>query len=200
VEPQLQRTSIDVIASALEPVIPDLGRLSSPDGAVTLMLSDIANAGAAAEQMGPERWQKLVGDHRALVEQIVAHHDGQVVRFQDDGFLASFGSAHAGLHAAVELQRTFTGDADTGAGSDGAVSLRVGLHSGFVIANPEQLLGRNVVLASRIADRAKGGEILTSSTLVEYTQQDESFEFELLGEYHFKGLLGEHPVYALRWR
>ncbi|HEX4186679.1 MAG TPA: adenylate/guanylate cyclase domain-containing protein [Solirubrobacteraceae bacterium] len=199
-EPQLQRTSIDVIASALEPVIPDLGRLSSPDGAVTLMLSDIANAGAAAEQMGPERWQKLVGDHRALVEQIVAHHDGQVVRFQDDGFLASFGSAHAGLHAAVELQRTFTGDADTGAGSDGAVSLRVGLHSGFVIANPEQLLGRNVVLASRIADRAKGGEILTSSTLVEYTQQDESFEFELLGEYHFKGLLGEHPVYALRWR
>lgn len=164
------------------------------------MLSDIANAGAAAEQMGPERWQKLVGDHRALVEQIVAHHDGQVVRFQDDGFLASFGSAHAGLHAAVELQRTFTGDADTGAGSDGAVSLRVGLHSGFVIANPEQLLGRNVVLASRIADRAKGGEILTSSTLVEYTQQDESFEFELLGEYHFKGLLGEHPVYALRWR
>lgn len=168
------------------------------------MLSDIANAGVAAEQMGAERWQKLVGDHHALVEQIVAHHDGQVVRFQDDGFLASFASAHAALHAAVELQRTFTGGAGAAgtddSGTEDVVTLRVGLHSGFVIANPEQLLGRNVVLASRIADRAKGGEILTSSTLVEYTQQDPSFQFELLGEYHFKGLLGEHPVYALRWR
>jgi len=38
VEPHIQLTSIDVIASALEPVIPTLGRVSSPDGAITLML------------------------------------------------------------------------------------------------------------------------------------------------------------------
>ena len=49
-----------------------------------------------------------MSDHRLLVEQLVARHDGQVVKFQGDGFLASFSSAHAGLHAAVELQRTFT--------------------------------------------------------------------------------------------
>ena len=46
-------TSIDVIASALEPVTPMLSRMSLPDGAVTLMLSDIAAAGAAAEELGP---------------------------------------------------------------------------------------------------------------------------------------------------
>jgi class 3 adenylate cyclase len=100
---RMQLTSIDVIASALEPVIPSLDQLSSPDGAVTLMLSDIANAGAAAEQLGPERWERLLGDHRLLVEQTVTHHDGQVVKSQHDGFCASFNSAHAGLHAAVEL-------------------------------------------------------------------------------------------------
>ena len=32
----------------------DIGRLSSPDGAMTLMLSDIADAGIAAERLGPE--------------------------------------------------------------------------------------------------------------------------------------------------
>ena len=78
------------------------------------------------------------------------------------------------------------------------MAVRIGLHSGFVIANPDQLLGRNVVLASRIADRAKGGEILVSSTLKEYTQHDPSFSFEPCGEYHFKGVLGEHTVYAVR--
>ncbi len=63
-------------------------------------------------QLGPERWEQLLSDHHLLVERLVAHHDGQVVRFERDGFLASFNSAHGGLHAAVELQRTFSGSDD----------------------------------------------------------------------------------------
>lgn len=192
-QPRIQMTSIDVIASALEPVTPALGRMSSPDGAVTLMLSDIADAGTAAERLGPERWEQLLSDHHLLVERLVASHDGQVMKFQDDGFLASFNSAHAGLHAAVELQRTFV------AGSS-SLAIRIGLHSGFVMGNPEQMMGRNVVLASRIAGQAKGGEILVSSTARDYTQTDSSFRFEEHGEYHFKGLHGEHVVYSLIWR
>jgi class 3 adenylate cyclase len=198
VEPDRERTSIDVIASALEPLMGDVGRLSSPDGAVTLMLSDIADAGIAAERLGPERWEQLLSDHDLIVEQVVAHHDGEVLRSERDGFLASFNSAHAGLHAAVELQRAFTGPA--GGEEDAKVSLRIGVHSGFVIANPDQLLGRNVVLASRIAAQAKGGEILASSSLKQYTEQDPSFVFEARGEHHFKGVVGEHAVYLVRWR
>jgi class 3 adenylate cyclase len=197
VEPQTQPTSIDVIASAIEPVLGDLGRLSSPDGAITLMLSDIADASIAAEELGPEGWEQLLRDHHMLVEHVVAHHDGELIRFERDGFFASFNSAHAGLHAAVELQRTFAAPTADG---DHALAVRIGLHSGFVIANPDQPLGRNVVLAGRIAAEAKGGEILASSTLKQYTEQDPSFHFEPHGEYHFKGVLGEHTVYAVRWR
>jgi class 3 adenylate cyclase len=192
----IQLSSIDVIASALEPVTPALGRMSSPDGAVTLMLSDIADATAAAAELGADRWEQLVSDHHLLVEQLVGRHDGQVVRFQGDGFLASFGSAHAGLHAGVDLQRTFTGSP----GEHQSLSIRVGLHSGFILGNPEQMMGRNVVLAARIAAQAKGGEILVSSAAKEYTATDPSFRFEEHGEYHFKGLLGEHQVFSVLWR
>jgi adenylate cyclase len=195
-QPRIQMTSIDAIASALEPVTPTLGRMSSPDGAVTLMLSDIAGAGAVADELGPERWEQLLRDHHLLVEQLVARHDGEVAKFQGDGFLASFNSAHAGLHAAVELQRTFAGASP----ERRSLAVRVGLHSGFVIGNPEQLMGRNVVLAARIAGQAKGGEILVSSTAKEYTESDPSFRFEPHGEYHFKGLLGEHAVYSVLWK
>jgi class 3 adenylate cyclase len=196
-ESPVQLSSIDVIASALEPVLPDVGRLSSPDGAVTLMLSDIADADVAEKDLGAERWERLVADHHALVEQLVSHHDGQVVKFERDGFLASFNSAHAGLHAALELQRALAGTAPI----DGpALELRVGVHSGFVIANPDQLLGRNVVLTARIAAQAEGGEVLVSSTLKQYTESDPSFSFEFRGEHHFKGLHGEHAVYAVPWR
>jgi len=192
----MQLTSIDVIASALEPLIPAAGRLSSPDGAVTLMLSDIADAAGAAEQVGPERWERMMRDHHLLVERLLAHHDGQVMKFQDDGFFASFNSAHGGLYAAIELQRTFTG---LSSALPHDLALRVGLHSGFVIANPEQLLGRNVVLAARIAAQAKGGEILVSSTLKQYTESDPTFSYEERGEHHFKGVLGEHMLYAVPW-
>ena len=87
-----------------------MSRLSSPDGALTLMLSDIADADAVVSRLGPERWEQLLSDHHLLVERLLAHHDGQVVRFERDGFLASFNSAHGGLHAAVDLQRTFGSD------------------------------------------------------------------------------------------
>jgi class 3 adenylate cyclase len=193
-----QRSSIDIIASALEPVELSAGALSSPDGAVTLMLSDIADAGAVAEQLGPEQWACVLRDQRALAQRVVAAHDGRLVKVEQDGFLASFASAHAALHAAIDLQRTFTGS--TSASNERAVAVRIGLHSGFVLGNPDQLLGRNVVLASRIADRAHGGEILVSSTLKQYTDTDASFQFEPHGEYHFKGVLGEHTVYSVRWR
>jgi class 3 adenylate cyclase len=131
-----------------------------------------------------------------LVEQLVTRHDGHVLKFEGDGFLASYNSAHAGLHAAVELQRTFA----AGPADQRSLAIRVGVHSGFVMGDPEQLMGRNVVLAARIAGQAKGGEILVSSSAKEYTQSDPSFRFEEHGEYHFKGLLGEHTVYSVLWR
>jgi class 3 adenylate cyclase len=138
----------------------------------------------------------LLGDHRVLVEQLVSHHDGTIMKFERDGFLASFTSAQAGLHAAMELQRTFSSDNE----AESRLAIRVGVHSGFVIANPDQLMGRNVVLAARIAAKAKAGEILVSSTLKEYTESDPTLSFDERGEYHFKGLHGEHTVYAVQWR
>ncbi len=193
-DPQKQPTSIDRIALAPEPVARFRGP-TSPDGAITLMLSDIADAAAVAQRIGSDLWEQLLRDHHVLVEQLVASYEGQVTKFDGDGFVASFHSAHAGLHAAVELKRAFTEIAP--AAGDGTVALRIGLHSGFVIADPEQPRGRNFVLAARIAGQARAGEILVSSSLKEYTERDRRFRFEPQGEYHFKGLVGEHTVYSV---
>jgi len=176
--------------------MPAVSRMSSPDGAVTLMLSDIADAEALAAEMGEERWERLVRDHHALVQQLITHHEGQVVKFEQDGFLASFASAHAALYAAIELQRTFSGQAP----ERQDLALRVGLHTGFLIMSSDQPMGRNVVLAARIAAAAEAGQILASSALKEYTETDPSFEFEPKGEFRFKGLLGDHTVYAVVWQ
>jgi class 3 adenylate cyclase len=193
----VQPTSIDVIASALGPAPPDLGEFSSPDGALTLLLTDIEDAAAIREQLGDEGWSDLLRDHRAMLERIVEHHDGNVVRSESDGYMIAFSSAHAGLRCAIELQRTFAGHAV--AGLEAPLKIRSGLHTGFVIVNVDEFFGRNVVLAARIADRAGGGEILISNTVREYTETDPTFHVTLRGEFHFKGMLGEHNVYTVDW-
>jgi class 3 adenylate cyclase len=111
--------------------------------------------------------------------------------------MIAFSSAHAGLRCAIEVQRTFAGRSLSSLGAP--LPIRSGLHAGYVIVNADDFYGRNVVLAARVADRARGGEILVSEALREYTQTDPTFNFELRGEFHFKGMLGEHTVYAVAW-
>jgi class 3 adenylate cyclase len=162
--------SIEAVTAAVGEESVDFAGMSSPDGAVTLLVAE-----AEGSSRGP------------LLERAVERHDGQVVKTEGPAAMCSFASAHAGLHCAIELQR------------DTPVALRVGVHSGFVMADAEAFFGRNVVLAARIADHAQPGEILVSAALREYTQSDPSFEFEPRGEHYFKGLHGEHPVFAVVW-
>jgi adenylate cyclase len=164
-------SSIDAVAAAARDESLDFADMSSPDGAVTLL---IAEAGQASE------------DHPAALQQVIERHDGRLVKTEAGASMCSFASAHAGLRSAIELQRAFA-----------PAPLRIGLHSGFVMADASDFYGRNVVLAARIADHAQPGEILVSAALREYTSTDPSFEFEPRGEHHFKGLLGEHAVFAV---
>jgi class 3 adenylate cyclase len=187
-----------VIAAAVGAEHLDFGGQSSPDGAITLLLSDIEDAHDLAAALGERRAAELFRDHGSTVRQVVRAHGGDVVKEQADGLMASFPSAHAGLRCAAEMQRAFSGHFVPEVGRE--LRLRIGLHSGFLIADANAFFGRNVVLAARIADRARGSEILVSSALRQYTATDPSFRFEHRGEVRFRGLVGEHDVYELCWR
>ena len=193
-----QGSSIHVIAAAVGAEHLDFGGHSSPDGAITLLLSDIEDAHALATALGEQRAAEVFRDYGSIARQLVGVHGGDAVKEQADGMMASFGSAHAGLRCAIELQRAFSGHRVAEVGWE--LRPRIGLHSGFLIADANAFYGRNVVLAARIADHARGDEILVSGALREYTATDPSFRFEHRGEVRFKGLIGEHDVYELRWR
>ena len=123
--------------------------MSSPDGALTLLFCDIEDAAEIAEELGAERAAELLRDHRAIVEQVVRHHGGTVVKSHDDGFMVAFDSAHAALRCAIDLQSSL---ADR---TSRAASARCGCASactpGSVITTDEEMYGRNVVLGARIA-------------------------------------------------
>jgi adenylate cyclase len=166
-------SAIDAVAAAAGEESVDFAGMSSPDGAVTLLVAETEEASS---------------QHSAGLGRLVDKHDGQVVKEEAGAAMCSFASAHAGLRCAIELQRTLS-----------SAPLRIGIHSGFVMADASDFYGRNVVLVARIADHAEPGEILASASIREYTATDPSFEFEPRGEQHFKGLIGEHPLFAVGW-
>ena len=79
------------------------------------------------------------------------------------------------------------------------VLVRIGLHTGEFIQEMEDFFGKNVILASRIADQAQGGEILVSSLLKELTDSAGDIQFGEVQEVELKGLAGLNRVYQVEW-
>ena len=115
-----------------------------------------------------------------------------------DGFMASFGSVTRAVECAVALQRAVAArnrEADEVAN----LSVRIGLNAGEPIEEEGDLFGATVILASRIAAKAEGGEILVADT-VRGLSSGKGFLFADRGEFVAKGF--EEPVrlYEVRWR
>ena len=82
--------------------------------------------------------------------------------------------------------------------------MRVGLNAGEPIAEEDpdgqaDFFGRHVILASRVANEAQGGEILVSALLKELTESAGDIQFGEGREVELKGLAGSHRVFAVVW-
>jgi adenylate cyclase len=81
----------------------------------------------------------------------------------------------------------------------GSVRIRVGVHTGEVIAEGGDIFGRHVMLAARVAGHAHGGEILVSSLVREIASARGDLQFGEPRTVELKGLEGEHGVFPLVW-
>ena len=77
------------------------------------------------------------------------------------------------------------------------IRLRIGVHTGEAIREEADFYGKNIVLAARIADRARGGEILASSVVKQLTESAGDLRFENERELELDGLAGTHTVYRV---
>jgi class 3 adenylate cyclase len=75
----------------------------------------------------------------------------------------------------------------------------MGLHTGEALKDADDFHGRDVVLAARIADQAKGGEILVSALLKELLAGRGDLQFDDGREAELKGLPGAHRMYPVEW-
>jgi class 3 adenylate cyclase len=194
-EPQ---TSIDAVVASVEAVRPDLRSHAAADGTVTLLFSDIENSTLMTEALGDARWLELLQAHNRIVREEVRAHRGFEVKSQGDGFMLAFSSASRALLCAVGIQRGVRAHGERF--PDQSLQVRIGLHTGEAIRAGDDFFGRNVVLAARVAEQARGSEILVSAPLKELVESSARWTFAAAREVELKGLAGRHRVYAIEWQ
>lgn len=121
-------SSINVIADAVQGEPLDLGGQTSPDGAVTLIFSEIEGSTEMMERLGERHWMEVLRDYNALMRSLVQSHDGTVLKSQWDGFMLAFSSAHSALYCAMEVERAFAGRSFSPSAEE--LNVRIGVHSG----------------------------------------------------------------------
>ncbi|MBW3668870.1 MAG: DUF1707 domain-containing protein [Actinobacteria bacterium] len=190
--------SLDRVAASVQRERPDLSADAPPDGTVTILFSDIENFTSMTERLGDIRAQDVLRAHNELVRTQVAAWGGHEVKSQGDSFMISFGGARRGIRCAMAIQRAF--EEWSVKHPDNSLRVRIGLHTGEAIREEDDLFGRSVIMAARIAAHAGGGEILVSSLLKELAEASGEFRF---GPPHctaLKGLSGEHLLYPVVWQ
>jgi class 3 adenylate cyclase len=188
-------TSVDEVAATVGSERPSLRPAAAPDGTVTMLFSDIEGSTALNEGLGDVRWLELLRTHHAIVREEVHRHGGFEVKAQGDGFMIAFPSARRAVECARAIQDAI--DSELGHHPDGPIRLRIGLHTGEAIREEADFYGKNVALAARIADQARGGEVLASSVVKQLTESAGDIHFENEREIELHGLTGPHTVYRV---
>jgi class 3 adenylate cyclase len=184
------------------------GVVSSPSPAAsaepatfrTVLFTDLVGHSEMMSRLGDERGRAILREHERITREVLAAHGGTEVKTMGDGFMASFGSVTKAVECAIALQNAFADwNASVEAQGLAPLSIRVGLNAGEPIEEDGDLFGATVILASRIAAKADGGEILVADT-VRGLCSGKGFLFADRGEFVAKGFEDPVRIYEVNWR
>jgi class 3 adenylate cyclase len=165
-------------------------------GLRTVLFTDIVGHTEMMQRLGDAKGRDVLREHERITRETLKQHGGAEVKTMGDGFLASFGSVTKAMDCAIALQRAFAAHTES---MPEPLHVRVGLNAGEPIEEDGDLFGSTVILASRIAANAHGGEILIPET-VRGLLSGKSFLFSDRGEFVPKGFDDAVRLYEVRWQ
>jgi class 3 adenylate cyclase len=160
-----------------------------PTGTVTFLFTDIEGSTRLLRELG-DAYAEALADHRRVLREAFARHDGVEVDTQGDAFFVSFARARDAVAAAAGAQRALV---------SGPIQVRMGIHTGEPLRTDDGYVGMDIHRGARIAAAGHGGQVLVSQTARELIQDDLSDEFALrdLGEHRLKDLSRPQRIFQL---
>ena len=183
------RSNIEDLADWAAVERPDLARLA-PNGRVAIVFSDIEGSTALNERIGDRAWVRLIDRHDKMVSRHVKRHGGYVVKSQGDGFMIAFAQPEEAVRCSVDLQGELRKRTN-------GIRVRIGIHTGKSVRRGDDLFGRNVAMAARVAGQAEGGEVLVSEPVRAAVGESDGIGFDEGRNVELKGFSGTHRLYAV---
>ncbi len=167
-----------------------------------ILFTDIQASVRLQEGIGTTRYAELLKRHDELFAQAMDEvNGGMIVKHTGDGFLAVFKEPSDAVKTALRFQWLLAKEKWS---AISAISARVGIHEGEVLAMPSGndgpgMVGAAVNLAARVMSLGEGGQILVTRSVfdasrqsvcgvVNVPEQDAHLGWEAHGAYLLKGI------------
>ena len=144
----------------------------------TVLFTDIVDSTELQRNLGDRVWTEKISVFEANSANIVEQCRGKVIRFTGDGMKAAFDVPGDGLRSA----RLIVQEAN-----ELGHPIRVGLHTGEIQWSGGDMHGMAVNIASRVADQAGAGEVLTTN-VTQGIVEGGDYDFTDWGEVDLKGI------------
>ena len=167
------------------------GRGHGHEGAA-IVFTDLVDFSSWVLEVGDEAALDLLRAVSSVVEPAIREHDGRLVKRLGDGHMAVFGTAQDAISAVLAMHERLE-DVEV---SGHRPQLRAGIHVGHPRRMGGDYLGRDVNIAARITDAAKGGELLVSDAVLEHADCS-GFDVKKRRWFRAKGAPRELQVYSL---
>ena len=151
-----------------------------------IMFTDIVGY---TEQMSEDEDKAfaLIKKKRDLLLPLIEKHEGKLIKEIGDGTLTRYFKADDAIECASRFQSK----------TDDDLNVRVGIHTGEVIIDNEDVFGDVVNVASRLESIAVPGSVLVSKETVDKLEMSKDFELVSLGMQSLKGVGRLIEVYAI---
>lgn len=159
---------------------------------VTILISDVAGSTELTEARGERAVHVLLSDHHRFVAEAAGAEGGILLKVIGDAVVLAFPSADGALRCAAAVQRHYE-QVDRS-----PVRVRIGVHTGPVLRQGDSMYGRTMILAFRVADRARAGEVLVSSNA--RAAAGAALDFAGAELLSLKGIAEPQQVHRLQWR
>lgn len=162
-----------------------------------ILAADVVGYSRLVEQDEEGTLAALRDIRHALVDPLLVHHRGRIVKLMGDGLLAEFGSVVDAVACAVAIQAATAARQDD-TRPERRIVFRIGINLGDVVVEGEDLLGDGVNIAARLEQLCTPGGVMISGTAYDHLKGKLNVHFDFAGQKRVKNISQPVRTYTLR--
>jgi formylglycine-generating enzyme required for sulfatase activity/class 3 adenylate cyclase len=162
----------------------------------SILAADISGYSRLMQLDEEGTYARLMRLRRELIEPSLADHQGKLIKYTGDGFLAMFDSPVQAVRCAIVIQQTMVGR-NMSLPREQSILYRIGVHLGDVIVEPGDIYGDGVNIAARLEGIATPGEVYVSGGVYEQIKNKLVCAYQSLGDRQVKNITDPVSVYRV---